>query len=462
MSEHAYYDIAVVGAGLAGVCAAISAAAFPKTRVLLLESASKPLPYTKTLPFYDGAINAVDPAAQGRQGIFDSPELFMQQTLERSGYRASPELVRELCYRSYDAKIWLRNLGAEFMLKTVQLPGSGFPRGAYFRDLSQFRECLLKALLAGGVDCVCSASVKQMEQKDEGWKLTYAESSGAIREVRTLSVIACSGGFVSDDRICSFHDPRNKGLRSIDPTHGRSADFLKALVRNGAGCVGMDFLDYLTVLNDSVPTQLRLPTQASVLVSRDGRLLATGLDSVERTEALLSSPDYTAYALFPSSMTENLPKAQAQAIWRVFSIGEAVCVHRGESVQEGSFSFVSEQFWRTLTADLSAYADRATRMNERQTPALSQWIGSEKLMLVKVTLVKQRTLGGVRIDPHAQILNALGSPIKGLFAAGEAVGGVHGKSCLPGNSELAAVVFGRTAAESASHYLLSLKKLKDF
>lgn len=161
-------------------------------------------------------------------------------------------------------------------------------------------------------------------------------------------------------------------------------------------------------------------------------------------------------------MTENLPKAQAQAIWRVFSIGEAVCVHRGESVQEGSFSFVSEQFWRTLTADLSAYADRATRMNERQTPALSQWIGSEKLMLVKVTLVKQRTLGGVRIDPHAQILNALGSPIKGLFAAGEAVGGVHGKSCLPGNSELAAVVFGRTAAESASHYLLSLKKLKDF
>lgn len=462
MSEHPYYDIAVVGGGLAGVCAAISAGALSKVRVLLLESAPKPLPYTKTHPVYEGAMNAVDPAAQGRQGISDSPELFMQQTLERSGYRGSADLVRELCYRSYDAKVWLRNLGVEFLPKTVQLPGSGFPRGTHFRDLSQFRERLLKALLACGVDCVCSASVKYLKQSGGVWKLTYAESSGALREVRALTVIACCGGFVSDDRICAFHDPRNKGVQSIDPTHGRSADFLKALIRNGAGCVGMDFLDYLTVLDDAELTQLRLPAQLSILVNRSGRLLAAGLDVGQRIEALLSSPDHTAYFLFPSSMTQNLPSAQAQAIWREFSIDEAVCVYRDQGVQKGNFSFVSEQFWRTLNADLNVYAAREGRLSERRIPVFPQWIGSEKLMLIKATVVKQSTLGGVRIDSNAQVLDTHGSPIKGLFAAGEAVGGIHGKSCLPGNAELAAVVFGRIAGESACHYLLSLKKLKDF
>lgn len=59
-------------------------------------------------------------------------------------------------------------------------------------------------------------------------------------------------------------------------------------------------------------------------------------------------------------------------------------------------------------------------------------------------------MGGISISPTAEVLDASGKPIAGLFAAGEVIGGVHGKNRLGGSSLLEAVVFGRVAGESAS------------
>ena len=59
------------------------------------------------------------------------------------------------------------------------------------------------------------------------------------------------------------------------------------------------------------------------------------------------------------------------------------------------------------------------------------------------------TMGGVRINTSAEVLNTEGNPIPGLFAAGEVTGGVHGGNRLGGNAVADIVVFGRIAAESA-------------
>ena len=61
--------------------------------------------------------------------------------------------------------------------------------------------------------------------------------------------------------------------------------------------------------------------------------------------------------------------------------------------------------------------------------------------------------GGVAINPEAQVLDAEGSPIPGLFAAGEVTGGLHGANRLGGNSLLDCVVFGRAAGRSAAAYI---------
>ena len=59
-------------------------------------------------------------------------------------------------------------------------------------------------------------------------------------------------------------------------------------------------------------------------------------------------------------------------------------------------------------------------------------------------------MGGIVIDEQARVLNGEGSPIPGLFAAGEVIGGVHGRNRLGGSSLLEAVVFGRIAGKSSS------------
>ena len=61
--------------------------------------------------------------------------------------------------------------------------------------------------------------------------------------------------------------------------------------------------------------------------------------------------------------------------------------------------------------------------------------------------------GGIAINEDAEVLDASGNPIKGLYAAGEIGGGVHGKNRLMGNSLLGINVFGRRAGLSAAKHL---------
>lgn len=58
-------------------------------------------------------------------------------------------------------------------------------------------------------------------------------------------------------------------------------------------------------------------------------------------------------------------------------------------------------------------------------------------------------MGGIKINTRAQVIDKKGRPIKGLYAAGEVTGGVHGANRLGGNSLSELITFGRIAADSA-------------
>lgn len=72
---------------------------------------------------------------------------------------------------------------------------------------------------------------------------------------------------------------------------------------------------------------------------------------------------------------------------------------------------------------------------------------------VKVAPGIHHTMGGVRIDTEAKVLDTAGNAIPGLFAAGEVTGGIHGGNRLGGNAICDINVFGHRAAESAVAYL---------
>merc|ERR1712226_182665 len=63
-------------------------------------------------------------------------------------------------------------------------------------------------------------------------------------------------------------------------------------------------------------------------------------------------------------------------------------------------------------------------------------------------------MGGLEIDPNSLVVNQSNEVIKGLYAAGEVAGGVHGNNRLGGNSLLDCVVFGRVSGKHAAEWIL--------
>merc|ERR1719377_382450 len=77
----------------------------------------------------------------------------------------------------------------------------------------------------------------------------------------------------------------------------------------------------------------------------------------------------------------------------------------------------------------------------------------EPFYVAIITPVIHYCMGGLEIDTNSNVLGPQG-PIKGLYAAGEVAGGVHGNNRLGGNSLLDCVVFGRVSGKHAAQYML--------
>ena len=67
-----------------------------------------------------------------------------------------------------------------------------------------------------------------------------------------------------------------------------------------------------------------------------------------------------------------------------------------------------------------------------------------------ITPVIHYCMGGVAANERAEVLTERNAVIKGLYVAGEAMGGVHGSNRLGGSSLLDCVVFGRISGKEAT------------
>jgi succinate dehydrogenase/fumarate reductase flavoprotein subunit len=84
---------------------------------------------------------------------------------------------------------------------------------------------------------------------------------------------------------------------------------------------------------------------------------------------------------------------------------------------------------------------------------------NKKIYSMIITPSVHYTMGGLKINNKAEVINTNGKPIKGLYGAGEVTGGVHGGNRLGGNSLAECGVFGRIAADSAVNYIAKNKNI---
>merc|ERR1712176_130288 len=87
-------------------------------------------------------------------------------------------------------------------------------------------------------------------------------------------------------------------------------------------------------------------------------------------------------------------------------------------------------------------------------------VKTEPFYVAIITPVIHYCMGGLEVDTNSLVVNAQGKGIKGLYAAGEVAGGIHGNNRLGGNSLLDCVVFGRVAGRHAAASVLG-SNMKD-
>lgn len=407
-------DVIVVGSGLAGLSAALTVAEFGYSPVIL-EKACEPGGLTRRAY---GFFNAADARRQIALGIDDSPEKHLRQALEVSRGKAREPLMRTLCYEAYSTLQWLEAFGLEFEPGIRRVLGGVYPRthmplrGAGEAYLSALRS----ALRPFGVPIVCNAEVTALRKSGDAVTGVEGLLSGEpFRLTSRLGVVLAGGGFSRNMEMMRLYAP---GLSDVLPALDEGADgsLIQAAADIGAALVGMSYFEVRLFAST-----LGLPGDPSdyILVNARGeRFMREDRRRSTLAEAVVRQPDGMAW------MVINAPGADPLR--------------------------PTTGFRETVIATISGY-NYCIRTKGRDS------LGRDPLTMrpigpgVEIRPVLPRILwsyGGLEINEKAEVIDRRGRPMKGLAAAGDITGGIHGEHALMGDMLASAAVFGRIAART--------------
>lgn len=457
-------DVCVVGAGGAGYTAAI-AAVQAGANVVILEKCSIDGGSTNVS---EGALNAVDPERQEKQGIEDSIDEFYQTTIDGGHGTGNPELVEYLVNNALDSVHWLEDLGVRFKDEVGSATGSLGQRShypytpsgnTYIRSFQDFQAAHPEQLTV----------LNDVQATD-----LIIDDSGAVVGVKGLfegeqevtvnakAVVIATGGFGAN---VEYRQSVNDGVWKevvLDDTIGctnikpcAQGEGLKLAEQAGAELINLSDIQLHpcgtpgTGLMDDIRTSGR----NRIFVNEEGnRFVNEGAERDTLCKAIFAQPDSTYFVVvnklrYPdpdwvdgngatvanmiarghvvgADTVEELAKATGMDATNLqASIDAYNAVVRGETEDEFGF-----------TADNTADAE----MTE------GPWYACQKVPTV------HHTMGGIRIDVNAQACDADGNPIPGLFACGEVTGGIHGENRLGGNAICDCITFGRNAGAHAA------------
>ena len=450
-------DIVVIGGGGAGMTAAISAAEEGKT-VILLEKNS--ILGGNTARASSG-MNAAETHYEEEQGVEDSVQSFIDDTMASGKNINDPELVKVLAENTSGAIDWLDSEGIELngplatmgglsanrTHRPVDADGNIIPVGSYLVDKLSARMDEL------GIEVHTNTAATEIIMEDgkaAGVKATG--SSGNNVTIHADAVIVATGGFGGNmDKVTEYR-PDLEGYISTNVTtaSGDAIDFL--------GDLNADFvdLDQIQLHPTVVPTDGTLVGEAlrgdgAILVNKEGHRFfnETGTrDEVSAAE--IEQPTGNVWLIVNQDMYEG-----SAVISKLEKGGYLV---NGETLDDLAkameFDADATEALKETVKTWSGYV--ASGVDEdfgREIGAVKTDLSSGPYYAVNVGPGIHHCMGGVKINTSAEVIDTDGNPIEGLYACGEVTGGIHGANRLGGNAVADIVVYGRIAAESAIEYI---------
>ncbi|MGY2049625.1 FAD-dependent oxidoreductase [Methylobacterium sp. JK268] len=442
--------VAVVGAGAAGLVAAL-AAREAGAEVLVLER--DPVPRGSTA-LSAGLIPAPGTRWQRAAGVADTPEDFASDIMAKARNEPDPGLVRLLTRTIGPALEWLADRhGLDLSVITdFRYPGHGVHRmhGLPSRSGEELVDRLRAAVEAADIPILCGAAVDTL----------FAEA-GAIRGLGLLRpdgsrdtlacaalVLACNG-YGGNKALVARHVPELAGALYFGHDGNRGdallwGEALGAATRHLSGHQGHGSVAH----PHGILITWATVTEGGFQVNAEGRRFSDESRGYsEQAAAVLRQPGGTAVTVFDARIAgiaaqfEDFRRAQAAgAIVEAATPADlAARLHLPEDA-------LAETLREVETLKTAGGRDGFGRCFAGVPPLTAPY------RAVRVTGALFHTQGGLVVDDAARVLKAEGGAIPNLFAAGGAACGVSGTGpggYLSGNGLLAAVALGRVAGASA-------------
>ena len=389
------------------------------------------------------------------QGYFDSVELMELDTLIGGKGKNNPELVKALAENSAAAIEWLASIGAEVKnvgafggasVKRIHRPvnadGKVTAVGAYIVPI------LEKNLQDRNVQFLFDTTANEIIMKDGkavGIKATGKD--GHKVTINAKSVVIATGGFGANAEMVEKYKPELKGFATTN-AEGAQGQGIEMATAVGAATVDMDQIQIHPTVHIEEDGNAHLITEGlrgdgAILVNAEGKRFYDEVSTRDKVSAaIIAQPDKSAWLVVDQSMVDK-SAVIAGYIKSGYTVTGATYEELAKAMGVDETTFVSTM--NTWNQAVEAKSDAEFNRTSFANP-----LTAAPYYAIKITPAVHHTMGGIVINPKAEVLNEKGEVISGLFAAGEVTGGVHGANRLGGNAVADFTVFGRIAGQSAA------------
>lgn len=442
------YDIIIVGAGGAGMTAALEAQAKGLNPVIFEKM---PVAGGNTTKASSG-MNASETKFQKEQGIEDNNDLFYEETLKGGHGTNDKEMLRFFVDNSASAIEWLDTIGIRLNNLTItggmnekrtHRPEDGSAVGQYIVD------GLLKNVQEKGIPLFVNAEVKGITEKDgtvNGVDVLFNQTDE--KSITAKAVIVTTGGFGSNmDMIKEVRSDLGDYVTTNQA--GSTGDGIKMIEKLGGATVDLEQIQVHPTVQqeESYLIGEAVRGEGAIMVSAEGKRFTNELDTRDKVTAAINElPEKSAYLVFDSGV-----KSRAKAIEQYEKLG---FVLEGETIEAlaEKMNVSSEELKVTLDTWNKAVTNKDDQAFGRTT-GIENDLASAPFYAIKIAPGIHYTMGGVKINTNTEVLNEDGQPISGLFAAGEVTGALHGENRIGGNSVSEIIIFGRQAGIKSADYV---------
>jgi tricarballylate dehydrogenase len=412
---------------------------------------------------------------------------YLDAMYELTQYRTDPDLAEVLVKDSFEAVSWMHGKGIRFE------PSYGrhapnvngkfkFYGGSTLRSAGGGRglvDSLFAAAQRYGIEVRYQAEARQLLHDDNGVHGVRVRIDGRTTDIGARAVVLACGGFESSAEWRARYLGAGWDLAKVRGTRYNTGDGLRMALEAGAQPCGNWTGCHATEWDINAPEYgdyavgdgfNKHSYHYGIIINRDGRrYVDEGADIRSFTYAkygkvILTQPGQAVWQVFDSKVTGLLRASEYNSKYShkvtAATLPELAQKLGREGVNEAGFLKTVTEFnaaVRTgVTFNPSVKDGRGTDGLEIPKSNWAQAIIEPPLAAYAVTCGITFTFGGLKITTDAQVLDTGNKPLRGLYCAGEMVGGLFYDNYPGGSGLVSGSVFGRRAGKGAALYAKTL------